>query len=591
MKKVVSAEEIACVIVTLDALIEVGNFRKALERQGAELQKVGGRKAVLAQLDQLSASQPALAAHAAATLAELAMYLGRTPAAEPLLGRYRSDAGFLDLAIPTRAKLQMAEYLHLTRATPDAVKMTQELKDRLTEAMRKAVTVKDLKAQCQIVRDLGDCDCMLATLYSRQHRYQMAERAYEEGLAQLYTHEEGLARVYARVPAASKRALQWRLGLLMLIGGYGRWRVGQLTTASNRLHQARDYLQATGDFIRHGAVALGMGCVHRSLGAYDQALTDFLDAGRRYAERGAADRHEANMVRAWMNEGVTHQALASTKEQEQEKRDCLQKADQALQRAEELASRLNNPWLTAEVCIRRNWYYLDAAVKEPWKGLDEAHKALQQGRLITSDLLIFEANIALGNAYLQLADDPRAAQHCPDLTLEQCPSEAEKCFVAAFEKAQQLRAGKFIVEAHLALADLYCHLPRRLLLAQDHYSQAKAELEREPNDFLDKKAEKIATVLARVSNEIFRVDARHPVFKDSEPSGLKDLIHELQQWTIARAAAQTHFNKTAMARKLRVSRVGLDKLIKRHFGPEGLRALDVRPEAPASGVPVLSPPV
>lgn len=590
MKQAVSAEEIARVIDTVDALIEVGNFRKALERQETELQKFGERKAVLAQLDQLSASKPALAAHAAATLAELAMYLGRTNAAELLLGRYKSDAGFLDLAIPTRAKLQMAEYLHLSRATHEAVEMTQHLKDRLTEAMRKAVKVKDLKAQCQIVRDIGDCDCMLATLYSRQHRYQMAEHAYEEGLAQLYAHEEGLAQVHARVPAASKRALQWRLGLLMLIGGYGRWRVGQLTTASNRLHQAQDYLQATGDFIRHGAVALGMGCVHRSLGDYDQALTDFLDAGKRYAERGAADRHEANMVRAWMNEGVTHLALASTKEQDQGKRDCIQKADKALQRAEELASRLNNPWLTAEVCIRRNWYWLNSAVKEPWKGIDAARKALQQGRLIASALLIFEANIAMGNAYLQLADDPRAAQHYPDLTPEQCTNEAQKCFVAASEKAQQLGAGKFIVEAQLALADLYCHLPGRLLLAQQHYKWARAELEREPNDFLKKKAEKIETVLAGVSNEIFLVDEHHRVFKDSEPSGLKDLIHELQQWTIARAAAQTHYNKTAMARRLRVSRVGLDKLIKRHF-PEGLRALDARPEAPASGPPVLSPPV
>lgn len=507
---------------TIEGHLDVGDFQRALDIHQVFVKEYGDEDNIFKQICLLP--EPART-QISATLAELYDYQGDYPRAHKLLERYESalvSEEFVDWGIPLRAKLQLVQYLRLRGYPEGAIRATEKIKKQCEEK--------------EDSRSVGDCCFYLVRLHVQRHNYKAAEQYYEEGLEQF--------SLEARSQKGEVHpALRWRLGLIFLTAGHARWRVGELTKASYRLYLAEGYLENTGDTIRKGTVALGIGCALRSKGEYQRALIEFEKALECYKKVGKVG-HELNTARAFMNIGSTLLSLASF--------DAMYYIDGAkenLQKALDISERIENIPQQAEVWIRLSWLKLAHEVNSPKEGEAYARKALSLCKKTinssSSRSLIFEGNIALGNACMQQGR----------------LIEADKCFRIAFDTARDIDTDKCRLEAHLALAEFYCQSHRHLRLAIEHDHHAKEILGRSPNKYLERKEKRIASEIQNAKRKVFVLEADDEMFKKANL--MKELTQQLQIWLIQIVDEKTDGNKTAMAKMLGMSRPGLDKLMKR----------------------------
>jgi tetratricopeptide (TPR) repeat protein len=501
-------------IATIEESFDIGDFQRVLDVHTAFLEGHGGEEKIFEQIRLFP--EPAQK-QITVTLAELYDYQGQYSRVQELLKRYENaiiSGEFIEWDITPRAKLQIVQYLRTHGNIEKAVRTAEKIKKQYDE-------------QGDFL-SFGDCCCCLARLHAQCHDYKAAEQYYKEGLEHF--------SLEAQVQTGEiSPAIRWRLGIIFSSGGYARWRVGELTKASKRLHAAEGYLENTGDVVRKGTVALGIGCILRSKGDHKSALGEFEKALEYYKKVG----HQLNIARALMNIGSTFLSLGSF-----DAMGYIQLAEERLQQALDISKQIGNIRQKAEILIRFSWLKIAHEVNNPIEGEQYAQKALSLNRRINSPLIAFDGTIALGNAYMQQGKF----------------NEAEECFKIAFKKAQEIDADKCKLEAHLALAEYYCYSLRHLHLAIEHDNYAKEILGQIPNNYLKRKEEKIANEIENAKQKVFIIEADNEIFRNFN---LKELMQQLQVWAIRIADERTNGNKTAMAKMLGLSRPGLDKLIKR----------------------------
>ncbi len=118
-----------------------------------------------------------------------------------------------------------------------------------------------------------------------------------------------------------------------------------------------------------------------------------------------------------------------------------------------------------------------------------------------------------------------------------------------------------LMDVHLSLAELHCTAAvRNLPAAMYHQEQATKMLTPDPDHLLRKKAKRVEQLIKSSQAGTFMVTPEAIM-----RLGLKQVERRLQTWAIERAWGAAKRQKGETARKLQVSRPGLDKMWERLF--------------------------
>ena len=413
--------------------------------------------------------------------------------------------------ISPRAKLQLAEFFYSLRRVEEAVRTAHEV-------LRQCETASDALG-------IGEACFYLERFYRLLNRSddveQFADRAIES---------------FCQVPASAgdEVKIRWRLGLVLSVVGFGSWRAGNLARAMSRLSLAEWLLDGTGDFVNIANVQQSLGCIRRSQGDYDGALSLFKEAREQYEEAG----HRLHISRVLANEGVAYL----------EKREW-ENAKKKLEAAYALSAGIGDASQKSEVLIWLSWLYQQASteLRDLTKAATYAKEAIHIVSESGPNPRSVEARIALG--YCRLT--------------EKKYGWAQADFERALEEAEKLETLKLQVNALLSLAELNCAQPvKDLRSAVEHCRKAEKLLTPlRPNvsrHLLDK-LERTQKRIERSRSEIFTVTV------ENLGRGLKEAEEQLQIWALQRAMEMAKGNKSRAAKMLGLSRPGLDKMLKRLF--------------------------
>jgi tetratricopeptide (TPR) repeat protein len=390
---------------------------------------------------------------AAAILAELHSYLGRSAVARDILRDFADSKErdhFLRMqGASAHARLQISEAIYSRGDYDEAI-----------------------AAARMVLRDINPTPAKLATEIER----------WSVGLACYY-----LARYHARRGTMSDSALYcaraleaysstaestnlprpWRIGQVFVVQGFADWRTGQLVIARARLHVALALLQSSGDFISIANAEQSLGCVLRSQGEYAKAADAFNRAAALYEgsdeerERIQNRKHVLNYCRVMVYLGRTALATGSFEE-------SSAKIDEALKTAKShWQEHQDSIWgrQYAEACIWRArllrqapapLHDLERATASAKIGLNIARNAHSRSNQV-------EALLVLGQCSLDAGEAQAALEHV---------QEAKKI-------ATDTGIVKLTVSARLLLAEILAAAPLLdFKAAEDEWRDASTIIER-----------------------------------------------------------------------------------------------------------------
>lgn len=506
MKKQTSRQRQTVDLQSLHDPLRVGDFRTALHE--LELLAADGVFNTLSKMPLSDVTRCTFSAYAA----ELFFYRGENGKACELLEPYVAKPDVLLMAdeVPPRAKLQLSEYYYAFRQFQQAI-----------------VIAEEVATQCQAKHDLigtGESFYYVQRAYSRVPDYDKIDHYHNQAL-------ESFARVGIDQPEEPV-GVEWRIGQVLLVSGFSRYRAGDLTGATALLCTARWLLRKTGDFLNIANVEQSFGCILRSKGVYDESLRA-LEYAQRYYDKV---QDHVNISRVSMNIGRTYLGMGD--------------ADQAkdhLQQAYVVAQRIQHTRQEAEVLIWLSWLYQTEEcvdLKEAERCAQEAiHASLKTE--VKSDHAFIEGKLALGHC--------RVHQHMF--------KRAQDNFLNALNKAEELSIPKLEMKAHLSLAELYC-LPafKDLQKAVRHHEKVQKLSSPDCSQDLCDRSDKVWETIRASQDMVFVVTADQIV---GEGLGLKEVERKFQAWALERASEATQGRRGAMADMLKLSRPGLDKMQQR----------------------------
>jgi tetratricopeptide (TPR) repeat protein len=501
-------------LAELEKQLRVGNFRAALPLVDEMCQD-----GFLATLRRLPAGTP-LRARAAAALAEVLFYRGHNEKARELVAGAAPQARFLSFGdeVPTRAKLQLLV----------------EHDYSLGDFERASIAAKQIRRQCEERKNpwgMGEALYYLARCCMRVHKplavYDACDKSIES---------------FVQAAAAERRGapeVQWRIGLVLLVGGYTSWDAGH-NTARLKLLTARSLLAATGDIVSRANVEQTIGTVlrsqRRSQADFAQALEAF-DAART-AYRAA--NHQLNLARVLTNMGRTFLHMG-----EPEK--ARQHFEEALGAAHGEGDEPRKRRQRAETLVCMSWLYRETG--DHAQAAACARSALGEASKI-SRRYTAEALMALGDCQLAAGS----------------LREAQSSFDEALTEATGTGIAKLRVKAHLHLAELQLQ-HGDVRLAASHHQRAVGMLTPSSSRYLREKANHV--------RRLMRDDVWVITKKDLSDFGLAQAKTGLSRWAIRTVEVEPNLTLRAKARRLKMSGPGYLQLCRRASGRDVAAGLTV----------------
>ena len=512
-------------LTRVEACLHVGDFPAAAHawhtlEAGGWLARVSG----LPRTDRTRLRTVAIAA-------ELAFDQGRPEAAQTVLADYLAHPDdFLapENGLSVHAKLQLAEWYYARRESTIAVHLAERLlaacdPERYAADGRVPERYPSVRPYLE---DLGELHYYLARFYSRLHKYAAVDQHGDQAL-------EAFARAALMYPGAQEPLrIRWRIGLILMVAGFTHWRAGQLAKATSQLQTAKWLLHPTQDVISQANVEQYLGGLLRSQGQYAAALASLARAQaiyRREHHPRELSRVQTEMGRTYLEQGAYDQADAS------------------LRAALAFARRIQQVRDEVESLICLSWLAQHRGPEQLEMAAGYAARALAL-KVADGEVLGIEAKLALGHCRLQQGRYAEAQKH-----LEVALAHATAVGIATHQ-----------IRAHLALAELWlAPSVKDLYTAMQHYRHAATLLATTASPHLQQVALRVKHTLDTSQGELFVLSA-----DDLWAVGLKATAQRLQIWAIERALQQAHGRKSDTARRLQLSRPGLEKMWARLFAHE-----------------------
>jgi tetratricopeptide (TPR) repeat protein len=512
-------------LTRVEACLHVGDFPAAAHAWHAL--EAGGW---LAQVSGLPRTD-LIRLRTVAAAAELAFDQGRPQEAQAALADYLAHPDdFLapDNGLSVHAKLQLAEWYYARRESAIAV----HLAERLLAACdpERYATEGRVPARYASVRpyleDLGELHYYLARFYSRLHRYAAVDQQCDQAL-------EAFARAALMYPGPQEPlTIRWRIGLILMVAGFTHWRAGHLVKATSQLQTAKWLLHPTRDVISQANVEQYLGCLLRSQGQYAAAVASLERARDIYLR----EHHPRELSRARVGIGRTYLEQGAYDQAETSLMDALAYARRLKQVRDEVESL---------ICL--SWLYQHRSPDQLEVAAGYAARALAL-KVADGEVLGIEAKLALGHCRMQQGHY----------------AEAKNNLEVALAKADALGIATHQIGAHLALAELYlAPSVKDVSTAVQHYRHAETLLATTASPSLERIALRVKRTIDASQGELFVLSA-----DDLLAVGLKATEQRLQIWAIERALQQAQGRKSDTARRLRLSRPGLEKMWARLFAPE-----------------------
>jgi tetratricopeptide (TPR) repeat protein len=457
------------------------------------------RKGLDRKLGRLPTKTPRRMA-AAAAVAEVLFYVGRNEEARRVIVAAAPRERWLERidAVPARGRLQLAEHDYSLRDFP----------------LAKSTAIR-IRNQCKDVDDyLGAAEASyyLARCVMRQHRTTEVFEACRDALEYLAAAQA--AAPTTRPAGGDLTALQWRMGLILLVSGFAASKTDQ-SSAWADLYGARALLANTRDTVGKANVDATIGAALRSRST-PQDMTKALAAFKTALAVYTDTDHPLNIARVRTHLGRTLMNLERWSEAKAE-------LDLAMQAADRIGDRPLRRRQRAECLVWTAWW----------------HRATDKHDVINAMSYAGHAFEELDELHRETATSPGEISVEAGIVLGECQQAAGEYETAretlkvALSTATGRSIPKLAINAHLALATVEVssgHVGEAIV----HYRHAIKMLTKDSSAFLRKKAQRLKDQIEATSAEAWLMTENQLL----RPGGLVQAMASLEKWGVARVEAK-----------------------------------------------------